>query len=246
MLVELIVRDAPTAVGQAVAEIIIDQTRLGRVKVLGIATGSSPSPLYRSLASASANSLAELEAFALDEYVGVPYSNPASYHAVIDAEVTRPLGLDPARVHVPDGIAEDLEAAAEEYEESIIKAGGVDLQILGIGSNGHIGFNEPGSSFSSRTRVVALNDRTRIDNARFFDALSDVPTLALTQGISTIMAARRIVLIANGKEKADAIAKAIQGPVDDRVPASILQTHPNVTFAIDRAAASALTIGANF
>lgn len=234
----------PVATGAAAADLVATAADHRPGLVLGVATGSSPQPLYRSLAILvrAGLDLSSATAFALDEYVGLDPDHPESYHAVIAREVTAPLGLDPSRVHVPAGSAADVEAAALAYERSIAAAGGVDLQILGIGTNGHIGFNEPGSSDRSRTRVVDLAPQTIADNSRFFpDPARPVPTRALTQGVGTILEARRIVLVATGAHKADAVARAVAGPVGADVPASFLQRHPDVTLVLDEAAASRLT-----
>ena len=158
-------------------------------------------------------------------------------------EVWGPLGLAPERLHVPDGSGADeaaLVAGAAEYERLIEGAGGVDVQILGIGANGHLGFNEPGSALSSRTRVKRLSERTRPDNARFFDAPADVPTHCVTQGLGTVLAARRLVLVASGGAKADAVASALEGPLSASCPASVLQWHPDAVAVLDEAAASGL------
>ncbi|OYN92457.1 glucosamine-6-phosphate deaminase [Parenemella sanctibonifatiensis] len=213
--------------------------------VIGVATGSSPLGLYADLAdrvAAGSLDLSAAHAFALDEYVGLSYDHPESYHAVIDRTVTRPLGLDPDRVHVPDGLAEDVPAACAAYEQAIRDAGGVDVQILGLGSNGHIGFNEPSSSLRSRTRIKTLAPATREANQRFFDSLDEVPTHCLTQGLGTIMDARAVVLVAQGEGKADAVAATIEGALSSRWPGSILQLHPAAYLVIDEAAASKLEL----
>ena len=217
--------------------------RVGPDVVLGVATGSSPLALYRDLAalvSAGKVDLSGASAFALDEYVGLPEGHPESYAEVIRRTVTEPLGLDPARVRVPDGRAGDIEEACERYELAIRDAGGVDIQILGIGSNGHIGFNEPSSSLSSRTRIKTLTPKTRADNARFFDSLDQVPVHCLTQGLGTILDADEVVLVAQGASKADAVAAMVEGPVSASCPGSILQTHQYATIVVDEAAASKL------
>jgi glucosamine-6-phosphate deaminase len=177
--------------------------------------------------------------FALDEYVGLPPGHPESYRAVIDREVVEPLGLTPDLVRVPgdDGA---IETAGERYERAIDEAGGVDLQILGLGRTGHIGFNEPGSSFASLTRVKTLTQQTRLDNARFFDSVEDVPLHCITQGLGTILRARHLVLLAFGAAKAAAVAGAVEGPVTASLPASAIQLHPRVTVIVDEAAASRL------
>ena len=184
-----------------------------------------------------------MRGFALDEYVGIPEDHPESYASVLRREVVEPLGLDPSQVAVPDGRASDLEAACAAYEQAIREAGGIDLQILGIGANGHIGFNEPTSSFASRTRLKTLAPRTREDNARFFDRPDEVPTHCVTQGLGTIMEARELLLVAKGSAKAAAIAAAVEGPVSAICPGSILQFHPQATVIVDEEAATGLALG---
>ncbi|WP_125098516.1 glucosamine-6-phosphate deaminase [Leucobacter chromiireducens] len=213
--------------------------------VLGVATGSSPLGTYEALATrvtAGELDCSAVSAFALDEYVGLPLTHPESYHEVIRTTVTEPLGIDAARVHVPDGGAVDLEAAGADYERRIRDAGGVDLQLLGIGANGHIGFNEPCSSFASRTRVKTLAPQTRADNARFFDGIDDVPLHCITQGLGTILDARELLLVAQGEAKADAVAAMVEGPLASICPASALQLHAQATVIIDRSAASKLRL----
>ena len=211
--------------------------------VVGFATGSSPLALYAELAQRVDSGDLDLShalGFALDEYVGIDPAHPESYASVINRTVTVPLRMDPERVRVPDGAAADPQAAADEYDAAIEIAGGVDVQILGIGSNGHIGFNEPFSSFSSRTRVKTLTAQTREDNARFFSHIDEVPRHCVTQGLGTIMDSHAAVLVATGENKADAVAAMIEGPVAASCPGSILQFHPDVTIVVDEAAASKL------
>ena len=218
--IEVLVRDRPDA-------------------VLGLATGSSPMPVYRTLAAHNLD-LSRIRAFALDEYVGLPAGSEQSYAAVISREVTRPLGLNPDHVAVPDGGAEDPAEAAEAFERRLEDAGGVDLQLLGIGHNGHLAFNEPGSPLDSRTRVQRLSETTRRANARFFPSLADVPQFCITQGLGTIRRARHLVLLVRGGDKAEILARALTGPVSRNCPASILQLHSRVTVISDEAAASGL------
>lgn len=218
---------------------------IGPRVVLGVATGSSPAQTYVELAklvAAGELDLSAASAFALDEYVGIPKGHPESYHEVIHHSVTVPLGLDPRRVHVPNGFADDLQAAGPAYEAEIKAAGGVDIQFLGVGSNGHIGFNEPTSSLSSRTRIKTLAERTRQDNARFFDSIDDVPRHCMTQGLGTIMDARNVILMATGQGKAEAIAAVIEGPITSMWPGSVLQLHQHATVVIDEEAASRLRL----
>jgi len=235
----------PAEVGRLAARRIAQLIRDKPTAVIGLATGSSPLAIYAELAAAVRDGsldASRVSGFALDEYVGIPVQHPQSYASVIRREVTEPLDLDPSQVFVPDGRAADLDAACQAYESAIRDAGGIDLQILGIGANGHIGFNEPTSSFGSRTRLKTLAPRTREDNARFFDSAEDVPAHCLTQGLGTIMEARELVLVAQGSRKAAAIAAAVEGPVSSMCPGSILQFHPEATVIIDEAAATRLSL----
>jgi glucosamine-6-phosphate deaminase len=215
--------------------------------VLGLATGSSPLAIYDELAArcaAGSISFADARGFTLDEYVGLPADHPERYRNVIDKEFVSRVDIDPAAVHGPDGLASDIPAACAAYEAAIAQAGGVDLQILGIGTDGHIGFNEPGSSLASRTRIKTLTRQTRLDNARFFDNdLNAVPTHCLTQGLATIMAARHVVLVATGVRKAQAVHQLVEGAVSAMWPATVLQHHPHATVLLDDAAASRLSLG---
>ena len=242
---EVIVLSSPEEVGRLAARRVARLVQHKPAAVIGLATGSSPLAIYAELATAvRAGSLdaSRVSGFALDEYVGIPEQHPESYASVLRREVTEPLGLDPTRVFVPDGRAADLQAACAAYEAAIRAAGGIDLQILGIGANGHIGFNEPTSSFGSRTRLKTLAPQTRADNARFFDSADEVPMHCLTQGLGTILDAREVVLVAQGSRKAAAVAAAVEGPVSSMCPATILQFHPQATVIIDQEAASRLTL----
>ncbi|RJN31793.1 glucosamine-6-phosphate deaminase [Nesterenkonia natronophila] len=208
--------------------------------VLGVATGSSPESTWRALAARKPPvDLSAVRAFALDEYWDLPADHPESYKEVIHRQITRPLGLNPQLVRVPGDDGKDLRAA-QRYEQAIRAAGGIDLQVLGIGRNGHIGFNEPGSSLDSRCRVTQLSEETRKANSRFFATVEDVPAYCITQGIGTITEARRLLLLAYGPEKAQALAAALEGPVTSAVPASALQLHPDLTVVADESAASQL------
>lgn len=230
------------AVGRRLADRIAEVLSHEPSAVIGVATGSSPQAGYSELARRVASGELDLSgasAFALDEYLGLPAGDPQSYAETVRRSVTVPLRLDPSRVHVPPGDEADPEAA-HNYERAIAAAGGIDIQILGIGANGHLGFNEPGSPFDSRTRIVRLSDQTRRDNSRFFDSLTEVPTHAITQGLATILDARRLVLVASGASKARAVQRALRGPVSPDCPASILQLHADVTVVLDREAASGL------
>lgn len=212
--------------------------------VLGLATGSSPLVIYDELASRRADralSFRQARGFTLDEYVGLPAEHPEQYRNVIEDVLVSRVDFAPGAVQGPDGMAEDIPAACAAYEDAISRAGGVDLQILGIGSDGHIGFNEPGSSLASRTRIKTLTVQTRKDNARFFSGDIDrVPSHCLTQGLGTIMDARHVILVATGERKAEAVQQMIEGPVSATWPATILQHHPHVTVLLDEAAAGLL------
>ena len=241
-MAEVIVLESAALAGEFVAAHIAERVGHQPRFTLGVATGSTPLPVYRALrqrADAGVD-FSQMSAFALDEYVGLPAVHPESYRAVIDREVTVPLGLDPERVHVPDGSLAGIETAGDRYERALIAHGGVDLQLLGIGTTGHLGFNEPGSSFGSLTRVKTLTQRTRMDNARFFASLDDVPIHCVTQGLGTILRARHLVLLAFGDGKADAVAAAVEGPVTASMPGSAIQLHAHVTVVLDPAAASGL------
>jgi glucosamine-6-phosphate deaminase len=237
-MAEIVVLDSATDAGELAADVILTLVARRRDAVLGLATGSTPLPIYQALASRQVD-LSAVRGFALDEYVGLPASHPESYRSVITREVVVPLGLTPELVRVP-GDSGPIETAGADYERAIVEAGGVDLQILGIGTDGHIGFNEPGSSFESLTRVKTLTQQTREDNARFFDSIDEVPVNCITQGLGTIRRARHLVLLAFGEAKAEAIAAAVEGPVTASAPGSAIQLHPHVTVLVDGPAASRL------
>lgn len=235
--------DAEHERADLVGRAIIDLLRRKPSAVLGLATGSSPLPVYDWLAAASGRgevSFRSASAFLLDEYLGLPADHPQGYRQVIGRELVGRVDIDPARVHAPDGNADDVALACAAYERAIAEAGGIDLQLLGIGSDGHLAFNEPGSSLASRTRVKTLTAQTRADNSRFFDHADDVPRHVLTQGLGTIRESRHLVLLASGERKAEAVAGCIEGPVTASCPASSLQLHPHVTVVLDRAAAGRL------
>lgn len=242
-MAEVVITQTAEEAGELVAGHIAELVTSNPGAVLGVATGSTPLPVYKNLrqrVTAGALTLDQTTMFALDEYVGLPIEHPESYHSVIARELIKPLGLDPARVHLPDGTPETIQDAGHRYEAKIHEAGGVDLQILGIGSDGHIGFNEPGSSLASETRVKTLTETTRQDNARFFNSLEEVPRHCITQGLGTILRARHLVLLAFGEGKASAVAAAVEGPISASCPASAIQLHPRATIVVDEAAASKL------
>lgn len=211
--------------------------------VLGLATGSTPLGLYNELIRMHKNEgldFSKVTTFNLDEYIGLPPSHDQSYHYFMNENLFQHINIDSRFIHVPHGMAEDIEAHCIWYEEQIVHCGGIDLQVLGIGSNGHIAFNEPGSSLGSRTRIKTLTQSTIEDNARFFDTIEEVPTQAITMGIGTIMDAGELVLLANKESKADAIQKTVEGPITAQVPATIVQLHPKAFIYVDKAAASQL------
>jgi glucosamine-6-phosphate deaminase len=240
-MAEVVIVSSKAEAGALVADEIVRLVRRNPNAVLGLATGSTPLPVYEALRPRlSGVEVSRLRGFALDEYVGIAPGHPESYRSVIHREVVEPLGLDPSRIRVPDGSLEGIEHAGDDYEAAIEAAGGVDLQILGIGTDGHIGFNEPGSSFASQTRVKTLTEQTREDNARFFESVDDVPRHCITQGLGTILRARHLVLLAFGEGKAEAVAGAVEGPVTASLPGSAIQLHPHTTVVVDEAAASRL------
>ena len=247
---EVVILDEAGAIGVRVADAIADLLKQRPQAVLGLATGSSPLAIYDELARRCAEgevSFKSARGFTLDEYVGLAADHPQRYRNVIDTEFVTRVDFVPNAVQGPDGLAEDLPAACTAYETDIADAGGVDLQILGIGTDGHIGFNEPGSSLASRTRIKTLTSQTRHDNARFFDGdLEAVPTHCLTQGLATIMAARHVVLVATGLGKAEAVHHLVEGAVSALWPATILQHHPHTTVLLDDAAASRLQLASYY
>lgn len=238
-----IIIDQPEVLARFAVDLISERIAERPDATIGLATGSSPLPIYRELAKrveAGSIDLSAVRFFSLDEYAGLSPDHSMSYRHFLDEHVVRPCGIDPDQFTVLNGLAPDLHSECAGYETAITDAGGIDLQILGVGHNGHIGFNEPTSSFGSRTRVVALTQQTVDANARFFTKSEDVPLLALSQGIGTILAARRLVLIATGAGKAPAIHAAIEGELTSSVPASALQLHPKATFLVDEYAGSML------
>ena len=242
-MAEVVIVENKEAAGALVAAEIAELIARRPDAVLGLATGSTPLPVYEALRQRLAGrDLSQVRGFALDEYVGLDPAHPESYRSVITREVIEPLGLDPQRIQVPNGAVETIQRAGDDYEAAIAAAGGVDLQILGIGTDGHIGFNEPGSSFASQTRVKTLTEQTRADNARFFDTVDDVPRHCITQGLGTILKARHLVLLAFGEGKAQAVADAVEGPLAAILPGSAIQLHPHATVVVDEAAASRLRL----
>lgn len=244
---EVVILADPAEIGVVAADAIESLLAGKPDAVLGLATGSSPLTIYDELAArcrAGRVTFAHAKGFTLDEYVGLPAEHPERYRNVIDTAFVGRVDFPPGAVSGPDGLAADIPAACAAYEAAIRAAGGIDLQILGIGTDGHIGFNEPGSSLASRTRIKTLTHQTRADNARFFGGEIDaVPTHCLTQGLGTIMEARHIVLVATGRNKSEAVHRMVEGSVSAMWPASVLQHHRHVTVLLDDAAAHRLQLG---
>lgn len=242
---EVVIAESPDHVARICADSIERLLRTERTPTLGLPTGSSPLPTYRELQRRYERgdvSFAGTRCFLLDEYVGLGAGHPQEYRSFIRREFVDRVDLGEHALFSPDGEADDLLAAAVDYERLIAEHGGIDLQLLGIGTDGHIGFNEPTSSLGSRTRLKTLTRETRSANARFFDNDIDaVPLHALTQGVGTILEARHLVLIATGAAKAAAIARTVEGPITAMHPASALQLHPHVTVLVDEEAARELS-----
>jgi len=226
------------------AQIIAELVRKKPNSVLGFATGSTPLGLYRELIRLHRNEgldFSKVTTFNLDEYVSLPPEHDQSYHYFMRENLFKHINVDRRFVYLPMGMAQDVAAHCDWYEEQIEKCGGIDLQILGIGANGHIAFNEPGSSLGSRTRIKTLTGTTREANARFFKKSEEVPKYAITMGVGTIMDARSLLLVASGEGKAGAMQATIEGPITAMVPATIVQMHRRATIILDREAASKLT-----
>lgn len=206
---------------------------------LGLATGSTPVGLYAKLIEMNRQGLvsfAQTTTYNLDEYVGLPENHPESYRTFMNEKFFNHVDIQIERTHVPNGNAADPEAECLEYDKMLEEFGPVDLQLLGLGHNGHIGFNEPGEALSGGTHVVELQEKTRNANARFFPTLDDVPTHAITMGVATILKARQILLLVRGEDKAEIVHRALKGPITTECPASLLQCHPNVVVLLDQGA----------
>jgi glucosamine-6-phosphate deaminase len=236
---EIIIQATPEAASGIAVRIIARLLREKPNAVLGLATGSTPLQLYRELVQQKLD-WKRVTTFNLDEYVGLEPAHPQSYHSFMWENFFQHINIAKKNVHIPDGQAKDIPTLCRRYEKLIHAAGGIDLQVLGIGTDGHIGFNEPTSSLVSRTRIKTLTERTRRDNARFFGPEADVPHHVITMGIGTIMEAREVLLLAFGKNKSGAVAKAVEGPITAMNPASVLQMHPMAKMVMDKAAAAKL------
>ncbi len=213
--------------------------------VLGLATGSTPVGMYQELINLYQKGdidFSNVTTFNLDEYYGLDEKDPQSYHYFMMDKLLNHINVARENIHIPSSLAPDMQKECDDYEKKIKDAGGIDLQVLGIGRNGHIGFNEPNVKFEAKTHMVELQNDTIHANARFFNSVEEVPTKAISMGIQTIMQAKKILLIANGEGKADAIYKTLQGDITPQVPASILQLHHNVVVILDEKAASKLSL----
>jgi glucosamine-6-phosphate deaminase len=240
---EIIVTQDAAEAGRKAARLVARVMNRKPNAVLGLATGSTPLALYQELVRMHQEEqldFSQVTTFNLDEYVGLTPNHDQSYHYFMRENLFKHINVPKQNVHIPLGTTENHEAFCAWYERRIVECGGIDLQILGIGTDGHIAFNEPSSSLGSRTRIKTLARQTIEDNARFFKSIADVPIYAITMGVGTIMEARKIILLANGQHKAPAIRATIEGPVTSQVTASALQLHRDVTVIIDREAAGEL------
>jgi glucosamine-6-phosphate deaminase len=240
---EIIIQPDERAGYRLAARIITALVNSRPQAVLGLVTGRTAVPLYQEVIRVHREeklTFASVRTFNLDEYVGLPPKHPASYHAFMKTHLFQAIDIKPANTHIPDGMAQDIPGECRRYEELIRECGGIDIQVLGIGTDGHIGFNEPSSSLGSRTRIKTLTDETRRDNAHAFASLDDVPHHVITMGIGTIMTAKSCLVLAFGPGKAEPVAKAVEGPVTAMVPASVLQFHPDVKVILDPHSAAGL------
>src|SRR3954469_25935109 len=241
--VEVIIQPNQEAASALVARIVGRELRANPHLVPGLATGQTMEHVYRDLVRLHREEMLDFSlcsTFNLDEYVGLFPANPNSYRHYMDHHLFRHVNADPRNTHLPNGLAEDLEAECRKYEALITRFGGIDLQLLGLGKAGHIGFNEPLSALRSRTRVKALTPTTLKQNGQFFGGEDRVPRRAITMGVGTIIEARRCLLLATGESKADVIAKAVEGPITSMISATALQLHPRCTVVVDEAAAGQL------
>ena len=242
---EVIIQCDYQQMSKVAAQLVVDVLNTKPNAVLGMATGSTPLGLYQELVRlhrAGQVDFSRVTTFNLDEYVGLPANHPQSYHYFMDEHFFRQVNIPRHNINIPSGTTSNYPAFCQWYEGRIAECGGIDVQILGIGSDGHIAFNEPTSSLSSRTRLKTLSKQTIDDNARFFDAREDVPVYAITMGVGTILDARKLLLVASGKTKAKAVAQAVEGPVTSMVTASALQLHRDAIVIVDEEAAAGLAM----
>ena len=242
---EIIIRETYEQMGRAAAQVVARTINSKPNAVLGLATGSTPLALYQELVRMHRDEgldFSQVTTFNLDEYVGLSRGDKQSYHYFMNEHLFQHINIPQQNIYIPSGTTDNYEAFCQWYEQRIEEVGGIDLQILGIGADGHIAFNEPSSSLGSRTRIKTLAKPTIEDNARFFDKPEDVPIYAITMGVGTILEAHQIALLAAGENKATAVAAAIEGPVTSMVTASALQLHRDVLVFLDRAACANLTM----
>jgi glucosamine-6-phosphate deaminase len=240
----VIVKKNYDEISKEAAQIVADRLRKKPNLVLGLATGSTPIGLYKELIRMHKKEgldFSKVTTFNLDEYVGLLPTHKQSYAYFMYKNLFTHINIPQHAIHIPDGMAHDIDGYCDWYEQEIQRVGGIDLQILGVGANGHIAFNEPGSSLGSRTRVKTLTDDTIKNNARFFRNKNEVPKYALTMGVGTIMDSKELVLMANGKVKADAIKAAVEGPLTGQCPASVIQLHKKTFVIVDKEASAKLT-----
>jgi len=240
---EIIITESYEEMSRLAADMIERQLLRKPSSVLGLATGSTPAGLYKELVRRHQEKgleFSKVVTFNLDEYLDLAPAHPQSYRYFMDQHLLNHVNIEPANVHVPYGHASEVEEFCNWYEQEIQRVGGIDIQVLGIGADGHIAFNEPGSSLGSRTRLKTLTKQTIDDNARFFDDPEEVPRFAITMGVGTILEAKEILLLANGPRKADIVAEAIEGPITAQVSASALQMHREVTVILDADAGAKL------
>lgn len=239
----ILVLDNYEEMSKKAALMIASQVMLKPDSVLGLATGDTPLGMYKELIelyNKKEVDFNEVRTFNLDEYYGINRENPQSYYNYMINNLFNSINVNRKNINVPDGMTMDVEAACRGYEKKIKEVGGIDMQVLGIGGNGHIGFNEPDVNFEAETHLVNLNEKTIEANSRFFKSIKDVPVKAISMGIKTIMNSKKIILIANGLNKAEAIERAVKGKINPNIPASILQLHNDVTIILDKKAASNL------
>ena len=235
LAVRIILCDSYNEISERAAELIRAQIILKPDCVLGLATGSSPVGMYDRLAEMNLD-FSGVTTFNLDEYYPISRENDQSYYYFMQKHLYSRVNLRPENIHIPSGEADDVDAECREYEEKIQAAGGIDLQVLGIGMNGHIGFNEPDDSLNTKTHLTDLTENTITANSRFFESEDDVPKQAITMGISTILSAKKIILLASGKEKRQAISALLRDEINTEIPATMLKVHPDVVLICDREA----------
>jgi len=240
----ILIFDSDSKLNEAAANIIIGQIQTTPRAVLGLATGGTPVGIYEEIVREYRRgmfSFRNVTTFNLDEYVNLPVDHPESYHSYMQHHLFQHIDLPASQCHIPDGNTDDPDAECRHYDELIEQSGQIDLQLLGLGHNGHIGFNEPAHALIRGAHVVELAEETREANARFFDSIDDVPKQALTMGVGTILKAKKILLAVKGADKADIVERALKGPITTDCPASLLQTHPNLIVLLDQAAAGKMS-----